>query len=441
MASEQAERYARQLAELIRIPTVDGQELAQFAQLRARLRALFPHIFSAAEYEEFRNGFLLRWKGRDPAKRPWLLMNHHDVVEAPEAGWTHPPFAGEIADGKLWGRGTLDDKGPLWAMLCAADELAAQGFVPARDIYFESSCTEETDGAGARHIVSVLQARGVRFEMILDEGGMILHDPLGIGGGQCAMAAVGEKSCADLRFTVRGSGGHASTPGKDNALVRLSRFINAAEKAVPSLFPARITPAVEEMLRRMSEDMTGVLRLVCRHPRLFRPVLRAVLARLSPTTNAMVRTTCAFTMCGGAAATNVLPHKAWCVGNMRFAHHQGSEAGIAAITRLAEKHGVEVKILDPPVDSSLTSCDSTAFRVVERAVDAAFPGVRTIPYVATGASDSRFFDGLADGCVRLAPFCIDDQQLESIHGIDENVDVAALPPAVAFFQHIMAEEE
>ena len=178
---ERTERYAQTLATMIRKETVSQHEetdTAKFEEMRDLLAELFPHIFGACEVKRFPNGLTLLWEGADATKRPVLFMNHHDVVEATE-GWSHPPFSGEIADGKLWGRGTLDDKGGLWAMLQAANELAAEGFAPARDVWFSSSSTEETNGAGAGQIVAWFQERGIRFEMTFDEGGMILHDPIG----------------------------------------------------------------------------------------------------------------------------------------------------------------------------------------------------------------------------------------------------------------------
>ena len=134
MSDPRTARYAEDLARLIRERTVsaEGQtDLTDFYRFQVTLRHMFPSVFSVCTYEDFSGSFLLRWPGRGEGE-PFLLMNHHDVVEAP-GDWKYPPFAGEIAEGRLWGRGTLDTKGGLWAMLQAAEELASKGFAPRHD--------------------------------------------------------------------------------------------------------------------------------------------------------------------------------------------------------------------------------------------------------------------------------------------------------------------
>ena len=149
MSENVREKYAAALSAMIRKETVSevgNEDRTKFREFHALLKELFPHIFAAAKFEDMDGSFLMRWKGKDSSALPVLFMNHHDTVEA-NGDWNCDPFGGEIRDGKLWGRGTLDTKGGLWAMLQAADELAGEGFVPETDIYFESACNEETDGA------------------------------------------------------------------------------------------------------------------------------------------------------------------------------------------------------------------------------------------------------------------------------------------------------
>ncbi len=432
------EQYANTLAAMIRVETVSHREEeggAKFEAFRDQLAEWFPHIFGACELTRFPNGLVLRWRGADATKTPVLFMNHHDVVEVTD-GWTREPFSGEIADGKLWGRGTLDDKGGLWAMLQAADELAADGFVPARDVWFSSSSTEETNGTGAAEIASWFREKGVRFEMLFDEGGMVLREPIGGAKGLFAMVGVGEKGTADLKFIARSNGGHASTPGKDTPLVRLGKFMAAVERS--HIFTTELSPTVCEMLRRLAPSM-GALGKAAGQPERFAPVLKRVMPELSPTAAALLRTTVAFTMAQGSAGANVLPREAWVVGNMRFSHHQGQQASFRAIEKLAKKYDIEMEILDPGFPSRMTDYRSAAFRLTERAVREIFPDAEPVPYLMTGASDARFFDPLCDQCIRFVPFHIDKQQLGSIHGVDENVDLGTLAPAVDWYKFMLRE--
>ena len=429
--------YAQILSKLIQAETVSvtGQDKTKFRNFHQLLKDTFPHIFAACQLEEFDGSILLRWQGSTEAM-PILLMNHHDVVEA-SGSWTHPPFSGVIAEGKVWGRGTLDTKGGLFAMLQAAEELSAAGFIPKQDIYFFSACTEECDGSGADTVSRTLAQRGVRFSMVLDEGGMILEEPIGGAKGTFAMVGLGEKGTADLKFIARSAGGHASAPGKNTPLVRLGKFMAAAEKS--KLFKADISPVVCRMFQTVATTMDQPLKFVLGHPKLFKPVLLKAIPKVSNTAGAMLKTTLAFTMASGSEGSNVLPQEAWVIGNMRYSHHQGGEASIAAIRELAAKYDIETQVLSPGFASSLSNPDSDAFRLVEQAVSHAYPGVITSPYLMTAASDCRFMSRVSENCLRFVPFKISNEQLDSVHGINENVDISTLPPAVEFYKYIITE--
>lgn len=437
MAMDRAAVYAEELAKLIRIETVSVAGTGnkeKFGRFREALRQTFPHVFGTATVEEYPDAILLCWHGRDASQSPFLFMNHHDVVEATGA-WKYPPFSGTVAEGKVWGRGTLDTKGGLWAMLRAADELIADGFAPERDVWFSSASTEETDGRGGAFVAGLLASRNIRFEMILDEGGMLVYDPIGGADGTFAMVGLGEKGCVDLKFVARSAGGHASSPGKNTPLVRLGKFMAAAEKQV--IFPAGIHPVTQEMMRRMAPTMKGAMRTAFSRPDVFSPILLKKMPAASPSGNAMLRTTVAFTMAGGSSGTNVLPEEAYVVGNLRTSHHQGREASIEAIRALAAKYDIETVVLDPGTDSAVSDHRLPAFAVLEEAVGDCFPGVRVAPYIMFGASDARYFTDLSDSVYRFLPFTATDAQIASIHGLDENVDVAALPPAVDFYKNLM----
>lgn len=437
---ERANRYAKTLSTLIQAETisVDGQmDKGKFYAFQDLLRKTYPHLFAAAEFEDFHGSFILRLKGETDGE-PIMLMNHQDVVEASGA-WMHPPFAGMIKDGRVWGRGTLDTKGGLFAMMQAVEELLEEGLLPKRDTYFVSTCTEEVGGEGGEEISRVLHERGMRFKLVLDEGGMVVHEPIAGAQGAFAMIGVGEKGFVDLKFIAKSSGGHASTPPRNSPLVKLAKFMAAVEKK--ELFETKMAPTVCEMFSRLAKSMKGGLRFILGNAKLFKPVLVKVLPHVSNVANAMLKTTIAFTMAKGSDGSNVLPQEAWVMGNMRFSHHQGRESSIKAITEFAKKYGIETQVVEAGFESPISSYKSEGFAWIERAVHAVYPDVKTTPYITTGASDCRFMSRVSDNCFRFTPFVIDDKQLESIHGIDENVDVATLAPAVDFYKYILLEKE
>lgn len=439
MTDNRSMQYAQTLSKIIQVETisVSGQtDISKFLKLHDVLREEFPNFFNTVECEVINGSLLLKWKGTDSSLEPILLMNHHDVVEA-SGEWTHPPFSGAIADGRVWGRGTLDTKGGLCMMLQAAEELVKEGFTPKRDTYFVSTCTEETGGEGGDAISKLLIERKIHFHMVLDEGGMIVYDPIGGADGTFAMIGVGEKGYADLKFTAKSTGGHASAPGKNTPIARLAKFIVEAEKA--EVFDVEMSDTVKEMLSRFAPHMKGILKTAFSNIKLFTPLLTKLMPGVSPSAAALLRTTLAFTMSQGSKGANVIPQEAWVVGNMRFSHHQGKEASIKAISDLAKKYDIETELIDGSFDSGVSDFNAEPFKFIEKAVNEVFPEYRPVPYVMNGASDGRFFTRVCENCLRFVPFVIDNQQYASVHGIDENVSIDCLPAAVDFYKYVIKE--
>ena len=438
MLDSRTAAYADKLSLLIQKETVsfeNEKDKRKFYEFQRILSETFPRVFETCEYEDFDGSFLLRWKGTGEGK-PILLMNHHDVVEA-SGEWKYPAFSGAQAEGKIWGRGTLDTKGGLFAMLQAAEELLAEGYRPLCDIYFSSACNEETDGAGTDAISRALAERSLCFDLVLDEGGMILYEPIGGAKASYAMVGVGEKGCIDLKFTARSSGGHASVPPKNSPLVRLGRFMAEVERK--KLFKVKLSSNVAAMLKSLSASMRGVTKFVLGHPRLFRPLLTILLPKISDTAGAMLKTTVASTMASGSEGSNVLPQEAYVVCNMRYSHHQGKDESVRAIKRVAEKYGLETEILDDGFDSPISDHRSDAFSLICRAVEANFSDVFVAPYVMTAASDCRYMSRVSKNCLRFSPFRITDEQLKSVHAANENLDLSALSPAVEFYKYVLKE--
>jgi carboxypeptidase PM20D1 len=432
-------QYAEILSKLIKVETISSRtdkDISKFLGFHDVLREVYPNLFNTLEVENFDGSLLLKWKGTDSSLKPIMLMNHHDVVEA-SGEWKYPAFSGEIAEGKVWGRGTLDTKGGLSMMFQAAEELIKEGFTPRRDTYFVTTCTEETGGEGGDAISKALEERNMDFYLVLDEGGMIMYDPIGGADGTFAMIGVGEKGYMDLKFIAKSNGGHASAPGKNTPLVRLGKFMAEAEKA--ECFEVEMSDTVKEMLSRFAPTMSGIMKTACSNVNAFKPVLKKVMPMISPSGAALLRTTLAFTMSKGSDGTNVIPQEAWVVGNMRFSHHQGKKSSVEAITALAKKYDIETVITDDGIESGITDYRGEAFKFIEKAVTAVFPEYKPAPYIMNAATDSRYFNKVCKNCLRFVPFKIDNQQLNSVHGIDENVDIDTLAPAVDFYKYVIKE--
>jgi carboxypeptidase PM20D1 len=212
----------KRLSLAIQHKTISKQNLtaeggAEFQRLHKFLSDSFPAIHTHLAREVIGGYSLIyTWKGTNESLKPLLLMGHIDVVPVDpesEKTWTHPPFSGEIAAGYIWGRGTMDDKVSVLAILEAVEHLLATGFQPQRTLYLAFGHDEKTGGAsGAAKIASLLHSRQVELEYVLDEGGSITDGLVPGVAAPVALIGIAEKGYLSLELSVESAGGHSSTP-------------------------------------------------------------------------------------------------------------------------------------------------------------------------------------------------------------------------------------
>lgn len=433
-----AQKYAEGLAELVRCETVSfrGQtDRRKFTAFHKVLRRTFPRLHRTAEIIELDGSLLYKITGTAPGQKPpILLMSHQDVVAA-EGEWPHEPFSGDIADGAVWGRGTVDTKGSLFCIMQSVEELLENGWKPECDVYIASSCTEEWSGDGAPATAAWLKEHGVHLGLLLDEGGMIMEGPMAGVRGRYGMVGVVEKGYADVKLVAKDDGGHASAPGRNTALVRLAKLMCQVEKHYP--FRARFSPTLREMFRRMAPNTKFGMRLVLGNLWLFEPLLCFVLPRVNHLAGAMMRTTCAFTTAKGSDGLNVLPQEAYVTANMRCIPHQPTDESIAILAKLAKKYGVEAEVIYQDAVPPVADYHAAPFKLLEETMAKVYPGYDVCPYIMTGGTDARFYKEVTDNALRFAPLEINHQQHTSIHAAAENLSVLALPPAVDFYKQLL----
>ena len=435
-ADARAENYAEKLSRMVSVETVSVPETNQrekFLPFHALLRELFPRVHTQLEKTEIDGNLLFHWKGRS-GEKPLVLMSHQDVVPA-EGSWLHEPFSGDIADGKVWGRGASDTKCSVMAFFQAVEEMLEAGETPENDVWLSSSCTEEWAGDGCPRLVDELEKRGVHPFLVCDEGGGIITDPVGGIRGNFAMVGVFEKGKADLRLTAKSNGGHASAPGKNTPVARLAKFVCYFEKRKP--FKRKMSPEVQALFEQLAPYAPFYMRLLFTNMWLFRPLLVRVLPAISAQAGAMLQTTIAFTMLKGSDAYNVLPQEAVLGANMRFIPHEGMEASLRKVRRAAKKHHLEVEVFRPVDASRSVDLSGDGFRMVQSVIGRTFPGLETCPYVMTGATDARNYERIADHVVRFAPVIYGPEQMKGMHGLNENIEYNCLPGAVDFYKNLI----
>ena len=435
--SERAVTYGKTLSKLVRKETISSSfdsDRTKFYEFHELLEETFPVLHAKCEKHVFDGSLLFKWEGAGKSA-PILLMSHHDVVEA-TGTWEHEPFSGDIDEkGRVWGRGTADTKASLFCIMTAVEELMKEGFKPECDVYIASSCTEEWSGNGAPLTAAYLKEQGVELALVLDEGGMIIEEPVGGVRGIYGMVGVVEKGYGDVKFIARSKGGHASAPVKNTPLVRLGKFMAEIDKKNP--FEVQFTDTVEEMFHRMAPNMDFGMKVIFANMGLFKPLLKKLLPDISAAAGAMIKTTLAFTTAKGSEGLNVLPQEAYVTGNMRFIHHQDDKKSIELVRKIAKKYDIEVEVLYAESPAPIVDYKSNAFKLLEEVAAEVYPGVMMCPYTMTAGTDSRYYSEICKNILRFAPLYIDDQQYESIHGLNESIYQGTLPAGVDFYKLII----
>ncbi|MEU4016915.1 M20/M25/M40 family metallo-hydrolase [Microbacterium sp. NPDC028030] len=432
---------AERLSQMIRIPTVSAEleqrGSAPFEEFVALIAELYPLVHEGLTLERHTEfGLLFHWAGSGAADGgPVVLMAHYDVVPVDESdSWTHPPFDGVVADGSVYGRGALDDKGPLIVVLEAVENLLADGFVPARDVYLSFGGNEETYGRAAEEIARVLHDRGIVPWLVVDEGGAVVDAPLPFVPGRAAMIGVGEKGVMTVRLSARGEGGHASAPPSLTAVRRIAR---AVDRLGPTTFRPRASNAVLRMLSQLAAQTPGSARHLLRLLASVRPLTSQVFAALGGEPAALVRTTVAPTMQSGGTAANVLPSQATATVNLRIALGDTTQQAVYRLRRRIRDPLVQVEVVEASEPSPESSTDNAQFALLAAALEVSHPGVPAVPYVMMAATDSRHFHRFAPAVYRFAPLDMSNAQRASIHGVDESVEIAALERGERFHRTLL----
>ena len=440
ISQSEMDTAAQKLGAMVRVPCVskrEDEDLTEFFNYHKVLEEHFPLLHRNLEKEVLNGTLLYRWKGADSTKKPIMLMGHQDVVPASDDGWKVPAYSGAVIDGDLYGRGAMDCKSTMYVELQAVEELLAEGFTPPCDVYLAYSINEETGGDGAAAVVRHLKAKGITFAIVLDEGGAIIEQPVPGMDRPFAVLGITEKGYMDVKITARGKGGHSSTPPRNTPAARLFAFANEIEKKRP--FDKKLLPEAEEMFAAMAPAFSFPLRLILGNLNLFKPLLIALMPVVSPFGEAVMATTCCFTMMRGSDAANVIPKEPYLIANLRTSVHQNCEQSLAVLKKYADKYDLELEVLMQRDASPISNIHSAEYAYLTQCIAKQFPDVGVAPYVIMGGTDCRHFHALTENAIRFAPVRMSAAQSASCHAVDENVTLRALAEGVRFFKLFLKE--
>ncbi|MCA1803519.1 MAG: M20 family peptidase [Rhodothermaceae bacterium] len=441
------EEAAYRLGEAVRIPTISTEDttLRDVAAFEAFIRfaeRTYPLVHRQLE-REIVNGYslLFTWPGTDASLDPWLLMGHYDVVPVEPssvANWDYDPFGGVIADGYIWGRGTLDDKITVMGVFEAVEWLLAEGLEPKRTLQLAFGHDEEIGGEkGAKAIASLLESRGVRLAMVLDEGGLVIEGEMPGIDAPVAMIGTSEKGYLNLELIAEDEGGHSSMPPSITASGRIARAVARLQE---NPMPASLS-AGAPMFSYLVPEMGFGQRLALGNTWLFGPVIRKQL-EASPSTNAIIRTTTAPTMLAGSQKPNVLPSRATAVVNFRLLPGDDMESVVRHVERSIDDPLVVVEPMGAFSPASpVSDTETPAFDLLHRSIKGFYPQAYIAPYLVMGATDARHFTGISDQVFRFMPVQIHNDDLVRLHGTNERVSVQGYARSIAFYRHLIMEIE
>lgn len=433
---------ARHLGEAVRFRTVSNQDaaqndLSQWSGLHDWLGNSYPAMHQKLSRQLIDERTLVyQWAGSDSQLEPIILMAHQDVVpitEGSEKDWKYPPFDGVLAENAIWGRGTVDDKGSLIALVEAIELLVGKGFVPKRTIYIVSGHDEEVGGAGARAAARYLEEKGVKALFALDEGSAVIKNAPVIDRS-AAFIGIAEKGYATLKVTAEAEGGHSSMPPRETAVVNLARAVTAINGAK---FPLKLDGPGGEMIDVLAAEKGGIMKLAVANKWLFNGQIKRQIAA-TPSGAALLHTTIAPTMLQGSPKENVLPQSATALINYRIAPWDRSadimEKAKAAVGNIQ----VSFSWVNPPKEpSKISSTSSDGWKYVAGAARLSAPDAAIAPYLVIAATDGRSMEGVARDVYRFMPVELSLDETAMIHGTNEHMTVDNLERLIKFYMQLI----
>lgn len=414
-----------------------------FGRFLTFLETTYPAVHAATERVMIAGQTpLYKWAGSDTSRKPILFAAHYDVVPALQDSldqWEQPPFSGAVADGFVWGRGTLDNKGALIAMMEAAEKLAAQGFRPTRTIYFSFGHDEEVGGGGARAVAKYLKQQNVQLEWALDEGSFVLERRF-IKGLDKPVASINlaEKGYLTLELVAKGQGGHSSLPPQVTAVGRLAKAISRLQD---SPVPGGLSGLSEQFFDALGRHFDLGRRIVFANRWLFDPLLERMLSA-DPSTNAMLRTTTAPTMLSASTKENVLATQAVGTVNFRLHPRDTIEDIVEYVRKTIDDDEIEVRIggAIQSAASPVSSADVDGFNQIKTTIQSVFGELAIVPGLTIAATDARYYALAADHTYRINPFKVTRDDIKRFHGISERLSLENLEKGIRFYALILSRQ-
>ncbi len=421
------------LSEMISFKTITNINPEEFRRFKDYLLSRFPIIAKSSEITEISSGILFKITGKSD-EQPVVLMAHFDVVPA-SGNWQEDPFSGRINQSTVYGRGALDTKSSLNAIMEALEHALTHGKVFKHDLYLAFSGDEEDLGLGAPSIMNELKNRGVKPAMVLDEGGAIVSKMFPGVTSKAAVVGIAEKGFLNIRLIAKSSGGHASTPPKNTPVTLLSKAVVKLNES--KVFKLKMTTPVKELFKSLAPHSTSVpIKILFANLWLFLPVVKLIAKLSGGEFLSMFKTTQAFTLSSGSDAINVLPAEATIGINYRLRPGESSEQVIQKIKKVIRDEAIEVEVLSKS-EATKSSLIDDQFDLIDKAIHQTWPDVLVAPYLMVATTDSRHYHEICDHVYKFSPMDVSKLDLKKIHGVDEDISIENIVSGVNFYLNLI----
>jgi carboxypeptidase PM20D1 len=393
------ERSIKNLSRSIQFKTISHPDYEKFDQIQFQsflewLEEEYRLIFEKLEKKYIGKSLLLKWEGEDLSLDPILLTGHYDVVPVRASAneiWKEKPFSGKIDSDYVWGRGALDDKSGVIAIMEAVGYLIKNDFSPKRTVYFSFG-----------H----------------DEGSFLLENIIPGVNKAVAVINVAEKGSLTIQVIGKSKGGHSSMPESNSSVGYLAEALIKLEE---NPLPGKLDGISLRLFDEVSKHMPFLYKILFANLWLFEPLINSSLSNTA-SMNAVLRTTTAPTMLSASERVNVLASEAIGVVNFRLHPRDNPESVINYVEKLVANENIEVKQLGKgQLASQVSDWNTKGYLAISDSVKEVYGDIIVAPGLMVGGSDSKHYGKAAKNSFRFNPFPLAANELSAIHGIDERI--------------------
>ncbi len=410
---------AQRLSRFLQFPTTFNSPA--FVDSFRFLQNEFPQTFKSLTFKQFGKSFLLTWQGQLSEPHRFLLSTHQDIFPANADDWNDPPFGGVIKQGKIFGRGAIDNKSAMLAILEGIEALLQKNFQPQNTLFFAFGADEESGGFnGARQMANFLKLQGIRLDAVFDEGGGFVNNPLPLGVKQFALIGITERNIWQINLKL-----HFKQQGH-SALSQHSQTLQVLNELQRVKFPFHFE-VVETFLTQQGipQVLSKIIAPLARYDDLMKTILTSSIKIQS--IHSMNPSQAQITLqIRGYPATpkkqirtqiaKYLKHH-HVVWNDSFENFQQTPDFTTQLAQVT-KQGVLAKL----------------GQVIQNTFH---QKMILVPWITPASTDSRHYMDISDAIYRFIPITFHQKRLAQLHGVDEYITLEEYEAMLRFYQNLL----